>query len=331
MPDYSEKRHQREPQGTPQKDSYVKALQIINEVKKAVIGKDECIAKSVAAILAGGHILLNDIPGVGKTTLAVALAKAMSLKSGRVQFTPDVLPSDLTGFSVYRKETDSFVYQSGSLLCNLFLADELNRTSPKTQSALLEAMEERQVTVDGVTRSLPEPFIVIATQNPFGSAGTQMLPDSQLDRFMISMSLGYPSMKDELSILKGAHKQQQVKAVVTAEELTAMCRQTEEIFIHEEIYRYIGQLVERTRDHEYIQLGVSPRGTICLVKMARALAFLRQRAFVVPEDVIDMAVPVMEHRILLNPKARINHITAKQLIEEIIKEVKRPSLKGASS
>ncbi len=308
-------------------NGYEKALQIVAEVKKAVIGKDDCIAKSVAAILAGGHILLNDIPGVGKTTLAVALAKAMSLRSNRVQFTPDVLPSDIVGFSVYQRDTGEFVYQPGSVLCNLFLADEINRTSPKTQSALLEVMEEGQVTVDGVTRKLPEPFLVIATQNPFGSAGTQLLPDSQLDRFMISMSLGYPKMADEIAILQGRHKQQEVEAAVTARELLLLKGLVDAVYVHEEIYDYIGRLVGRTRNQEEIELGVSPRGTICLVKMAKALAFLRQREFVVPEDVADMCFPVMEHRIQLSGKARLSGMTRQQVLEAILKEEKRPSLK----
>ncbi len=187
-------------------------------MKKAVIGKDDCIAKAVAAILAGGHILLNDIPGVGKTTLAMALASSMSLKQNRVQFTPDVLPSDLTGFSMYQKDSGTFVYQPGSVMCNLLLADEINRTSPKTQSALLEVMEEQKVTVDGVTHEVPSPFIVIATQNPFGSAGTWMLPEAQLDRFMVCLKLGYPGMEEEIHILKGMQSKEEVQAVVSREE-----------------------------------------------------------------------------------------------------------------
>ncbi len=308
-------------------NEYNKALNMIEQVQRAVIGKEECVVKSVAAILAGGHILLNDIPGVGKTTLAMALAGAMSLKASRVQFTPDVMPSDIVGFSVYQKDTGRFVFQPGSIFCNLFLADEINRTSPKTQSALLEVMEEGQVTVDGVTRSLPQPFFVIATQNPFGSAGTQMLPESQLDRFMISMSLGYPGRTDELAILKGENLKRPVSAAVTDEDLLMLQTQTEQIFVHDEIYDYIERLVQRTRNHEAIDLGVSPRGAICLVKMARALAFLRQREFVVPEDVTDLAVPVMAHRILESGRARMEQKTKEQLVEQIVKEERRPTLK----
>ena len=308
-------------------NDYERALQIVAEVKKAIVGKDECIAISVAAILAGGHILLNDIPGVGKTTLASALAKTMSLKSNRVQFTPDVLPSDILGFSMYEKTTGQFVYQPGSILCNLFLADELNRTSPKTLSALLEAMEEGQVTVDGKSRQLPEPFFVIATQNPYGSAGTQMLPESQLDRFMVSMSLGYPELEDEIHILKGQHKEHTPQAVTTAQELLHLQSLTDQVYVHEEIYRYIGRLVHRTRNQESIDLGVSPRGAICLVKMAKALAFLRQREFVVPQDVADMALPVMGHRIQESSRARVERRSKEQLIAQILREEKPPSLK----
>ncbi len=308
-------------------NDYERALQIVAEVKKAIVGKDECIAISVAAILAGGHILLNDIPGVGKTTLASALAKTMSLKSNRVQFTPDVLPSDILGFSMYEKTTGQFVYQPGSILCNLFLADELNRTSPKTQSALLEAMEEGQVTVDGKSRQLPEPFFVIATQNPYGSAGTQMLPESQLARCMVSMRLGYPELEDEIHILKGQHKEHTPQAVTTAQELLHLQSLTDQVYVHEEIYRYIGRLVHRTRNQESIDLGVSPRGAICLVKMAKALAFLRQREFVVPQDVADMALPVMGHRIQESSRARVERRSKEQLIAQILREEKPPSLK----
>ena len=302
------------------------AESILREVKKAIVGKDEVVARALMVVLSRGHILLEDVPGVGKTTLALAFSRAMGIEYRRVQFTPDVVPSDILGFSIYDKETGNLVYKPGAVMCNLLLADEINRTSSKTQSALLEVMEEKQVTVDGVTRPVPEPFIVIATQNPFGSAGTQMLPESQLDRFMISMSLGYPQMEDELAILRGEHKRQNVEPVVTADELLHMRRDTDEIFVHEDVYDYIGRLVERTRDHEYIDLGVSPRGTIYFLKMAKALAFLRKRDFVVPEDVIDMAVPVMGHRIRLNGRARINQMTEERLIQQIIKEEKRPTL-----
>ena len=300
------------------------AFQVITEVKKAIIGKDECIITAVAAILAGGHILLNDIPGVGKTTLAMALSRSMSLKENRVQFTPDVLPSDLTGFSMYQKETESFVYQPGSVMCNLLLADEINRTSPKTQSALLEVMQEQKVTVDGVSRSVPKPFIVIATQNPFGSAGTWMLPEAQLDRFMVCLSMGYPDMEDEIAILKGMHKSKEVQSVISGEELLHMQDQVKEVTVHDRIYAYIGTLVERTRNHEMIDLGISPRGTINMVQMAQALAFLRQRSYVVPEDVQDVFLPVCAHRLMLNAKARVAHKDAGQLLSDILARTPAP-------
>lgn len=306
---------------------YEKALAVITEIKKAVLGKDECIAKCVAAILAGGHILLNDIPGVGKTTLAVALARAMSLQSGRVQFTPDVMPADIVGFSVYKKESDRLEYQPGSIMCNIFLADELNRTSPKTQSALLEVMEEGQVTVDGVSRPVPEPFVVIATQNPFGSAGTQLMPESQLDRFMICMTMGYPAPAEELAILRGEHKEQAVQPQITAAELLTLKAAAEAVYVKDEVYDYAVRLAQRTRNHEALALGLSPRGTLCLIAMAKALAFLRQREFVAPQDVADIAVDVMGHRLV--PKSRIGaRNRPEDVVGQILREVKRPSVFG---
>lgn len=300
------------------------AFAVINEVKKAVIGKDGCIVKAVAAILAGGHILFNDIPGVGKTTLAMALSKSMSLEQNRVQFTPDVLPSDLTGFSIYQKDSGRFVYQPGSVMCNLLLADEINRTSPKTQSALLEVMEEQKVTVDGVSRPVPSPFIVIATQNPVGSAGTWMLPEAQLDRFMICLKLGYPSMEDEINILKGEQRKEAIEPVISREELLHMRELTKQVFVQEELYQYIGTLVNATRNHPLAELGISPRGSLNILQMAKALAFLRQRDYAVPEDVRDVFLSVCGHRMALNAKARVAHMDAEQVLEEILKTTPIP-------
>lgn len=302
------------------------AFVIINEVKKAVIGKDDCIAKAVAAILAGGHILLNDIPGVGKTTLAMALASSMSLEQNRVQFTPDVLPSDLTGFSMYQKDSGTFVYQPGSVMCNLLLADEINRTSPKTQSALLEVMEEQKVTVDGITHEVPSPFIVIATQNPFGSAGTWMLPEAQLDRFMVCLKLGYPDMEEEINILKGMQQKEEVQAVVSRDELLAMQKAADQVFVDEQMYRYVGNLADKTRNHPMIDLGLSPRGTINILQMAKAVSFLRQRSYVVPEDVEDIFSAVCAHRIILSTKARVAHMDAEEVLAEVLRQVPAPKI-----
>lgn len=301
---------------------------VIDEVKKAVKGKDECIIKAFAAILAGGHILIEDVPGVGKTTLAVAFSKAMALENHRVQFTPDVLPADILGFSMYQKETGQFVYYQGTIMCNLFLADEINRTSPKTQSALLEVMEEGKVTVDGVSHEMPKPFIVIATQNPKGSAGTQLLPESQLDRFMICMSMGYPDYRDELEIAKGKSIKSQITDihhVMNAQGLYEMQRQVEQVFVHDNIYAYIVSLVSATRNNPYIDLGISPRGTIACTKMAKAYAYLCGRNYVIPEDVTAIFADIAKHRIVLNTKARVSHVTETDVINQILGTTGQPA------
>ncbi len=310
-----------------------KARRVIEEVKKAVIGKDECIRKVMMAMLAGGHILLEDIPGVGKTTMALAFSKACGLKQNRVQFTPDVLPSDITGFSIYQKETGRFQYQPGAIMCNLFLADEINRTSPKTQSALLEVMEEGNVTVDGITREVPDPFFVMATQNPIGSAGTQRLPESQLDRFMICMSMGYPDMESEISILKGREERNpigEILPVISRSELQSMQREVEQVFIHDTIYEYIVKMITATREDSMLELGVSPRGTLALAKIAKAAAYLEGRDYVTPADVIRVFQDVTMHRIKLGAKARVNHVTARGVLEHILENVPKPNPKRKS-
>ena len=305
------------------------ALKVINEVKKAVLGKDDCIVKVMTAILAGGHILIEDIPGVGKTTMALAFSRALNLEHHRMQFTPDILPADIVGFSLYSKTEGRFVYQPGAIMCNLFLGDEINRTSPKTQSALLEVMEEGKVTVDQVTRELPRPFIVMATQNPVGSAGTAMLPESQLDRFMICISMGYPDIKYELEIVKGKISSdllEQVNPVLTKNQLMEMQEQIKGVHIHDEVYQYIGRLITATRNHALIELGISPRGTIALAKMVQSLAYLRGRSYVVPKDIDDVFLDVEAHRIRLNGKARVNHVDARAVLTDIMEGTKKPSV-----
>lgn len=307
---------------------YETAKAVMEEVARVVTGKDDCIRKAFAAILAGGHILIEDVPGVGKTTLAVAFSKVMGLENHRVQFTPDVLPADILGFNMYRKETGDFVYYPGTIMCNLFLADEINRTSPKTQSALLEVMEEGKVTVDGVSREVPRPFIVMATQNPKGSAGTQLLPESQLDRFMICMSMGYPDVKSEIAIARGRSSSVnmvELQPVIGAQELEALCGMVEDVYMSESIYTYIVVLVGKTRENSYIELGVSPRGTIACVRMAKAWAFLQGRNYVMPEDVADIFLDIAKHRIVLNTKARVTHMTEEAILSEILSVTKQPA------
>lgn len=302
-------------------------LVIKNEVNKAIKGKDDVIDKVMTAILAGGHILIDDIPGVGKTTMALAFSKAMGLKFKRVQFTPDVLPSDITGFSMYNKETGKFSYVQGAAACNFLLADEINRTSSKTQSALLQIMQEGRVSVDGHTYKLPDPFIVMATQNPIGAVGTQMLPEAQLDRFMIQISMGYPDAKAQVQILKDrstADPLDQVRAVVNAQDIVMMKQQAGMMYVDDKIYTYITALAEATRQHQYIKLGLSPRGAIALADMAKADAFVKGLNFVTPENVQAVFADVCRHRIILQPKATLAETNIEKILTEIVTLVKAP-------
>ncbi len=304
------------------------AQRVISEVERAVVGKRDILTKIMTAILAGGHILIEDIPGTGKTTMALAFSRAMGLKVNRVQFTPDVLPADLTGFTIYQKETGQFVYQPGAVICNLLLADEINRTSPKTQSALLEVMEEHQVTVDGMTHRTGEPFIVIATENPTGSAGTQLLPESQLDRFMICVSMGYPTVEEEMEILhrggKYGRAYEDIEPVLDADTLGLMRTAVSEVFVHERVCRYIAELAKATRDNEWTELGISPRGTLALTAMAKACAWMKEREYVIPRDVREVFPSVAGHRILLNMKAKVGHIRVEELIRRVLEDVPGP-------
>ena len=280
----------------------------------------------MAAMLAGGHVLMEYIPGVGKTTLAMAIARSMSLSYRRVQFTPDVLPSDIVGFSMYHQETKKFEYQEGAVLCNLFLADEINRTSPKTQSALLEVMEEGTVTVDGVTRSLSDPFTVIATENPLGSSGTQMLPESQLDRFMVCLSMGYPEHEAAVDILKenAGKPLSKIVETISVEEFRALRKRTNDMYVHDSIYEYIVTLVEKTRKDPYFAMGASPRGSIALLRMAKAMAVMYGREYVTPEDIRRVFADVLGHRVKLSTKARAEGKDIKQALEELFQGVKVP-------
>lgn len=297
-----------------------------NEIKKAVKGKDMVIDKVLAAMLAGGHILLEDIPGVGKTTLAMSIAKSMSLSYKRVQFTPDVLPSDIVGFSMYNQDKKQFEYQQGAVFCNLFLADEINRTSPKTQSALLEVMEEGNVTVDGETRPLPKPFTVIATENPLGSSGTQMLPESQLDRFLICVSMGYPQHDAAVEILKENAKNpiSHLTNVITNEEFESLRKITNDMYVHDSIYDYIVTIVEATRNNPLFSMGASPRGSIALLRMSKGMAVLDGRDYVTPEDIRDVLIDVLGHRVKLSTKARAEGMTIASALTELFHGIKLP-------
>ncbi|MGI6011400.1 MAG: AAA family ATPase [Ruminococcus sp.] len=303
------------------------AWKVLQEADQVILGKKNITREIMAALLAGGHVLLEDIPGVGKTTLALAFSKMMGMEWKRVQFTPDVLPSDLTGFSLYRRDVQEFVYQPGAVFCNLLLADEINRTSPKTQSALLEVMEEQQVTVDGVTRKVPSPFFVIATQNPLGTAGTQMLPPAQMDRFLVSMTIGYPDFKSELAMAKGVEegsRTSHLRPMLGMKTLLAMQKEVSQIYIHDAVYQYIVSLIAATRSNAYLESGASPRGTIALVKMARSAAWLSGNDFVSPADVEEQFPMVVRHRVMMNVKAKVDGRSVEEVISDILENTKKP-------
>ncbi len=304
------------------------SAEVVREVKKAIVGKDSVLVKVLAAILARGHILLEDIPGVGKTTLALAFAKALDLRFSRMQFTPDVMPSDITGFTLYNKATGQMEYQPGAVMCNLFLADELNRATSRTQSALLEAMEEGQVTVDGVSHPVPQPFVVIATQNPVGASGTQRLPDSQLDRFLLRLSLGYPSPAEELELLRRRQYGQSmggVSQVVDSQSLEQLRQAAERTYVSDEVLRYIITLVGATRKHPQLIQGASPRATLSLTAVSRAVAFLRGRDYVVPEDVQTIWREAVAHRLLLAPGVE-GTADAWEIAGEVLRTVTPPKI-----
>ena len=301
---------------------------VFGQIRNVIMGKEDVIQKTFMTFLAQGHILIEDIPGVGKTTLANAYSKALGLESRRMQFTPDVLPSDVIGFHILNNERQ-MEYREGAIYTNVFLADEINRTSSKTQSALLEVMEEGKVTVDGITRYVPNPFIVIATQNPVGSAGTQRLPESQLDRFMVRLSMGYPDISSEIRMLKSKEENNPlalVESVMNSELLIKMQKECETVFIHDSIYQYITDVVAATRKHKWLELGVSPRGTIALAKMAKACAYVKGRDYVSPQDVQAVYKDVVCHRLVLNTKAKIEMISENHVTDEILNTIRAPKI-----
>lgn len=297
------------------------------EIKKVILGKDDVIKKVLVAVLARGHVLLEDVPGVGKTTLAMAFGKVLGLQTKRIQFTSDTMPSDIVGFSVYDKHAGDLQYKPGAIMTNLLLADEVNRTSAKTQSALLEAMEEGRVTVDGQTHPLPTPFVVLATQNPAGSAGTQPLPNSQLDRFLLKLSMGYPDAQSQIEILKGRHAADPldaVKPLTDRDSLLRLIHAAQQSFVADCLYAYISQLTEATRSHPLVQLGISPRGALALCRSAKAWAFLEGRDYVIPQDIRSILPDVWGHRLLLGSKARLREYSAVQILQDLIEQVPSP-------
>lgn len=297
------------------------------EISKVIKGKSEAVQLILTALLAQGHVLIEDVPGVGKTTLAMALGKATGLSFRRAQFTPDVMASDITGFTMFNREENRFEYRSGLVMTNILLADEINRTSPKTQSALLEAMEEKRVTVDGVVHQLPEPFIVIATQNSQGYVGTFPLPEAQLDRFMIKISMGYPTVEEETGILLdrlGENPANEVRPVMNAEQLSACIAEVQQVNFAESLCRYVAELSAATRAHGGVELGVSPRASLAIMQASRAYAYLDGRDYVVPEDIVRLMIPVFSHRIVLRQEMKMRRMDVTTVLQDAVSAVTPP-------
>ncbi|MGC8783333.1 MAG: AAA family ATPase [Armatimonadota bacterium] len=300
---------------------------IVDEVEKAIVGKRNMVELAVLTLLCDGHLLIEDIPGVGKTTLAKALARAIGGRFRRIQFTPDLLPADVTGTNVFNPKTLGFELHPGPVFANVVLADEINRATPKTQSSLLECMEERQVTIDGVSHPLPRPYFVIATQNNVEMLGTYPLPEAQMDRFFIRLSLGYPSQHDEVMILsrqQQEHPLQHVQQVTEPEQIVQAQRDVREVFVHDTIRNYIVSIVNATRRHPHVQLGASPRGSLNLMHAAQAYAVLQGRDYVLPDDAKAVAAAVLSHRLILKPEARVRGVNAEQIVAEVLEQVAVP-------
>lgn len=300
---------------------------IMDNVEKVIVGKREIIQMTLVSIFCGGHVLLEDVPGVGKTMLVKALAKSMDCSFKRIQFTPDLLPSDVTGVSVFNQKTMQFEFRPGPIMGNVILADEINRTSPKTQAALLEAMEEGSVTIDGTTHTLPEPFFVIATQNPIEYEGTFPLPEAQLDRFLIKLHLGYPHPEEEMDILlrlQDHHPIEDLEAVIGSEKLRDLQQSVRNVHVEDSVRHYVVRLTEATRLHPHVYLGASPRGSIALYRTAQALAFVRGRQFVVPDDVKDLVSVTLGHRIILKSEARLGGLTVEKVLQDVLNQIPVP-------
>jgi MoxR-like ATPase len=307
-----------------------KIKQIVDNISRVIIGKQQAVEQSVIALLCGGHLLIEDVPGVGKTMLARCVARSTGCTFGRIQFTPDLLPSDITGVTIFNQQSNEFEYRPGPIMAQMVLADELNRTTPKTQSALLEAMEEHQVTVDGITHPLPRPARVLATLNPIEYEGTFPLPEGQLDRFMLRISLGYPSQEDEVAVVSQQalhHPIESLEPVVTAEEILELQEIVKQIHVDQAITEYAVSLVNATRNHPDADLGASPRGSLALFRTSQALALIRGRDYVLPDDVKEMAIPVLGHRIIVPPSSRMRGVNGKMIVEAALEEVQIPGVR----